>query len=193
MNKKFLAFLAATLATGALSAQVLIDNFNTPGKTGSASGTWTLAVSATVGNDGIIVGSGAKDENGWSAPTVSLNATGMNFIAVTASVNAGNAASSFAIQFEDSSLGTDVFSVAMSSFLSTPTTVYIPIVWTGADMTDLSSWSLGGGAGGAADFRMTLYNLEFTATAVPEPSTYAAVFGVMALGFVAYRRRRLAA
>jgi hypothetical protein len=27
-------------------------------------------------------------------------------------------------------------------------------------------------------------------TAVPEPSTYAAIFGALALGFVAYRRRR---
>jgi hypothetical protein len=29
-----------------------------------------------------------------------------------------------------------------------------------------------------------------TAVAVPEPSTYAAIFGALALGFVAYRRRR---
>ena len=37
-------------------------------------------------------------------------------------------------------------------------------------------------------------NLQFTMTgstaAVPEPSTYAAIFGAIALGFVAYRRRK---
>lgn len=34
------------------------------------------------------------------------------------------------------------------------------------------------------------FNLTLTGTAVPEPSTYAAIFGVLALGFVIYRRRK---
>jgi hypothetical protein len=33
-------------------------------------------------------------------------------------------------------------------------------------------------------------NLAITGTVVPEPSTYAAIFGVLALAFVAYRRRK---
>ena len=33
-------------------------------------------------------------------------------------------------------------------------------------------------------------NLQVSGTVVPEPSTYAAIFGVIALGFVAYRRRK---
>ena len=35
-----------------------------------------------------------------------------------------------------------------------------------------------------------LDNFQITGTVVPEPSTYAAIFGVFALVFVAYRRRR---
>jgi hypothetical protein len=34
---------------------------------------------------------------------------------------------------------------------------------------------------------------SLTTAAIPEPSTYAAIFGALALGFVAYRRRRQAA
>lgn len=33
-------------------------------------------------------------------------------------------------------------------------------------------------------------NLQISGTVVPEPSTYAAIFGAIALGFVAYRRRK---
>jgi hypothetical protein len=33
-------------------------------------------------------------------------------------------------------------------------------------------------------------NVQFNGTVVPEPSTYAAIFGVIALGFAAYRRRK---
>ena len=34
------------------------------------------------------------------------------------------------------------------------------------------------------------FELTLSGTAVPEPSTYAAIFGVLALGFVIYRRRK---
>ena len=34
------------------------------------------------------------------------------------------------------------------------------------------------------------FELTLTGTAVPEPSTYAAIFGVLALGFAVYRRRK---
>jgi hypothetical protein len=37
---------------------------------------------------------------------------------------------------------------------------------------------------------VVLDNFQFTATPVPEPSTYAAIFGVIALAFAAVRRRR---
>ncbi len=47
------------------------------------------------------------------------------------------------------------------------------------DLLDSNSYSLLGGT-----FTYT------GGTAVPEPSTYAMIFGVVALGFAAYRRRK---
>lgn len=46
------------------------------------------------------------------------------------------------------------------------------------------------GGGGAASGTVRLDNLSFTATAIPEPSAYAAVAGALALGLAAWRRRR---
>ena len=36
----------------------------------------------------------------------------------------------------------------------------------------------------------SFFTLSKTVTAVPEPSTYAVIFGALALGFVVYRRRK---
>ena len=44
--------------------------------------------------------------------------------------------------------------------------------------------------GGSLAFNASSATLNVTAAAVPEPSTYAAIFGAIALGFVAYRRRK---
>ena len=45
---------------------------------------------------------------------------------------------------------------------------------------------------GIADGRTTIDNFQVNATAVPEPSSFAAIFGVLALGVAAVRRRRQA-
>lgn len=57
----------------------------------------------------------------------------MNFLTVTAQRDAGNSAATFAIQFEDRDLNTQIFSVSMSAFaIGSLTSVHIPITaWTG--------------------------------------------------------------
>ena len=44
--------------------------------------------------------------------------------------------------------------------------------------------------GGSLGFTASSATLNVTAAAVPEPSTYAMIFGAIALGFVVYRRRK---
>lgn len=52
---------------------------------------------------------------------------------------------------------------------------------------DLITFDLSGLSGGA-----TFDNFMIAGTVVPEPSTYAGIFGVIALGFAAFRRRKAA-
>lgn len=50
-----------------------------------------------------------------------------------------------------------------------------------------------GASGGFSISEGTVYADNFSVSAIPEPSTYAAMFGVLAVGFAAWRRRRTAA
>jgi hypothetical protein len=157
--------------------------------------TWEGNVTQNAGS--ITVGGTANDDNGWGRTGLSLNATGMSFIAITAQRDSGNQAASVFLQFEDRNLRTQVFSVSTSQFaIGVPTTVHIPIgAWTiNFGSSDIASWSIGGGGTGGGDsavsFRLTLDELSFTASAIPEPATYAAILAVVALGCAVRRRRR---
>jgi hypothetical protein len=197
--KKILALLSACSFAGLVQAQVyVLDNFNTPGATGAVlSGTsWVTAGNVTYPDTGTMkVGGTALDDSGWGYTGASINATGLNFLAVTAKVDAGNAAAFLALGFSDSGLNSDAFSISTSLFTSVMSTVYVPVAWTNIDPADIVHWDMGGGTSGLSAFRMTFDNIALSATgaAIPEPSTYAAIFGALALGLVAYRRRQQAA
>jgi hypothetical protein len=55
-------------------------------------------------------------------------------------------------------------------------------------VTSFDGLTLGGGNGGVGSDPITFTNVDVSI--IPEPSAYAAIFGVAALGFAAYRRRR---
>lgn len=161
--------LAVLLCVGTCRAQtILLDSFNAGATTGSVRAGTSWVGNVTPGATTLTVGGTARDDNGWSASGLSLNATGMNFITVTAQRDAGNTAATFSIQFEDQNLNTQVFSVSMSAFaIGSLTTVQIPIpAWTGGFApTQITSWSIGGGGVGTTPFRMTFDHLAFSATA----------------------------
>ena len=195
--KKYLSrlWIAAVLAP-ALSAQIVLDNFNSGTASGSVLGgtSWAPAgyvtqnaTSITIGG----VGKDTKDDNGWGA-SVNLNATGMAYITVTGQRDSGNAAANFSIEFHDIDLNTATFSVPTSLFaFDAMTTVNIPIISWGTtfNATQIADWSIGGGTIGVSSFRMTLDNLQLTA--VPEPSTYAALAGLgMLAAAIVHKRRR---
>ncbi|MEY2879243.1 MAG: hypothetical protein RLZZ15_1623 [Verrucomicrobiota bacterium] len=179
--QKFL--LAALASVGACAAQtLLLSAFDgTPAAGAVRAGTsW---VGNTTQNAGTLaVGGNARDDNGWGATGLALNATGLGFLTVTAQRDAGNAAATLAIQFEDRNLNTQVFSVSTAAFaVGTLTTVQIPITgWSGGfSATQIAGWSIGGGGVGTTAFRMTFDNLAFNATATPGTTapTVAADFG----------------
>lgn len=191
------AEISALTALSGSPSSVMVSSFG--GDTGSgavvAGTTWVGNVTQNAGS--ITVGGTARDDNGWGAARLSLNATGMNFIAITAQRDAGNQASSFYLQFEDRNLHTQVFSVSTSEFaVGVPTTVHIPIgSWTiNFGSSEIASWSFGGGGLGyvlgAETFRLTIDEISFTASAIPEPATSAALVALIALGGAVWRRRR---
>jgi len=193
MNKRITILSALAICVVSVNAQtILLDNFNLGTATGAVVGGTSWVGQVTPNATTITVGGTAGDQNGWAATGQNIDASAMNWVAITAQVDSGNVAASVAVRFTDASLVSEIVNVSMISFTSSLTTVYIPVAWTsGIDNSAITSWSIGGGNVGSSTFHMTFDNLALT-TAVPEPATYAVIFGALALGFVAYRRRQVA-
>jgi hypothetical protein len=196
----------ATAAAPALAATepsiltLLLSSFN-----GAPSSGATLTGSSWVGqvtqNTGTITVAGtAVDDNGWGARGLSLNASAMTYLAITAQRDTGNLAPTLFFQFEDQSIRTRILSLSTSLFaIGTPTTVHVALPsWTiDFGSNAIASWSLGGGGVSSSDttvaFRMTFDQIAFTTSAIPEPSTYAAIFAAVSLIGAAVWRRRVRA
>jgi len=114
----------------------------------------------------------------------------MNFITIVAQNDGVNPAPSLVIGFSDDALHSQIFSVPTFSFSTGAlTTVQIPISSWGPLIRRISP------DGGSVrhcrsrrvhdDFRRSVLN----ASAIPEPGTFAALTGVLALGFAVWRRR----
>jgi len=170
----WLSLLIAISPAGRVAAQtVLLDDFNSGTTTGTAvpGSTWAGNVTQNAGT--ITVGGSALDENGWYAPAVTIDATGMNYVTITGQREAGNAAPSLALQFEDPNLNTAVFSVATTQFaVGQLTVVRIPILsWsTGFDFTQITAWDLGGGSPGTLLFNMTFDELLLESSVLAAPT-----------------------
>lgn len=182
------------LATAALSAQtIVLDNFNSGTASGATKSGTSWVGQVTQNSTTITVGGTAQNDNGWQDTGLALNLSGMNYIYVTAQRDTGhNATANFVVEFIDSSLASQQFSVSTASFLvDSQSQVQIGIgSWT-IDATNITDWTIGGGSTPTLAFRMTVDDLIVSASAIPEPSAFAALGGVLALGFVAYRRRAL--
>lgn len=157
---RHLLFFTALAGVASSHAQtIVLDNFNAGSATGSivAGTSWVGQVTQNAGS--ISVGGTATDVNGWGVTGLALNATGANFLTVTAQRDAGSTATTFAIQFEDQALHTRVVTVNASAFaVGTPTTVQIPLPTapSGFSPSQIVSWSIGGGGLGTTLWSMTL-------------------------------------
>jgi hypothetical protein len=192
-----LAAAPALATTEPSLVTLLLSSFNgAPGSGATLTGSsWVGQVTQNPGT--ITVAGTAVDDNGWGARGLSLDTSAMTYLAITAQRDTGNQAPTLFFQFEDQSIRTRVLSLSTSLFaIGTPTTVHVALPsWTiDFGSNALSGWSLGGGGVSSSDttiaFRMTFDQIAFT-SAIPEPATYAVLFGLIALGLVGYRRRRL--
>jgi len=122
------------------------------------------------------------------------------FLSVTALTLPSNVATSFQVTLLDAN-SNSAFAVFQTSwFTGQMTTVIRPVIYTGAfDGSIVDSLRISGGIpsgvpGATAVLNLQLDEVSSVATsAIPEPSTYAALAGLGAFGLVLYRRRRLAA
>lgn len=189
LTKYVIAFVLLASVAGAQI--IVLDDFNTGTVSGQTKASTSWVGQVTQNSTTITVGGSAQNDNGWEDTGLSLNLSAMNFIYITGQRDSGhNSATNFVVEFIDSSLGAQQFTVSTNSFLvGSMTMVEIAIgSWT-IDPTQITDWTIGGGTTPTLAFRMTLDNLKVSASAIPEPSTYAAMAGALALGLVVWRRR----
>ncbi|MFZ9747927.1 MAG: immunoglobulin domain-containing protein [Opitutaceae bacterium] len=154
----------------AQSATVVLDTFG-PASIGRVvpGSSWEGQVTREA--EALVVAGSARDDNGWEARGLSLNASGMTALSVTGYRLADNGAGMLVIELQDAALNTAVFSAPMSAFGPVSTTVRIPLQsWAaGFDFTRLTGWAIGGGVPppGNDAFRMVLEHLELSAQGGP--------------------------
>lgn len=192
-----LSLSLALLGTKAGAQIIVLDDFTAgvQAREGLALGTWVGQVTQNATT--ITIAGTAHDDNGWGVLNLvpTFDASGMLSITVTGQLDSGNAAGFFNVQFFDANSHSQAFSISSSSFTTGMTTVSISLgPWTTADPTILNGWKIGGGdiVTTGPDFRMTLDQLALSPSAIPEPGTYAALIGALALGVAVWRRRTAA-
>jgi hypothetical protein len=155
--------------------------------------TWDGA--ATQSGGLLVVSAPAQSEQGWGWTAANsgqyLDLSAFNTVTVTAQQSAGNAAGNFSILFFDPNENSTFVTLSMANFLGGLNAASGTISWGSVDPTKISKWTLGGDFPFSSDaFRLSIDGIVLT-TAVPEPTTYAALAGASVLALAWWRRRRV--
>ena len=123
---------------------------------------------------------------------VNFNATGFLKISVTARLESGNTAPGFIINlFDGDGSGTTALTATFSAsnFNSVSFTTGTALLTVHPEMGNAANIQYFGisGTGTAVPFRVSFDSISVSA--IPEPGTYAALTGLLVLGFAAWRRR----
>jgi hypothetical protein len=211
MKKASLALVLLLGASQSVAQIITVSDFNAPlsGQNFSTANSWDspvdqLTVSAGILTIGPVSGGSPSDAGEFAYVDLAapIDATGLMsgspVITVLARIDAGNTALGFAVNFYDSggiAAITSTFSVSdflpQGSFTSAFSSLSLHP--SNGDISDIVSFGIAGIGNGNALFRFSFDAIQVSATVIPEPSTYAAIIGLLALGYVAYRRRQLAA
>ena len=183
-----------TATWGSSSTFASYDAINLNG--GLSSGQGLGGISTKVGSFdlGILTGDGQEVDSAQAFSTFgTTNASDVVTFALTPGTSFGGWAVQFGGLTADGTAGTILletsndgvtFGGPSTTFnLGAADTLYsLDLAALGADATVFARMTFSGNA--------VMDNLAFSGAAVPEPSTYAAIFGVVALAFAAYRRRK---
>jgi len=189
--KRFcLASIFSILSLG-LSAQT-VSTFDALGGD-NYGGSWVTSGAITFNSSVATVGSPALADGNFEFANIAAGTISANTSLVlnyTARIDSGNLSNSFLVRFADST-GT----YAIEGLVTT--TTWIAGQWNtgnatlslagGGNTSDLTYFTVTGD-GTANAVRMSFDS--FSISAVPEPATYAALFGILSLGFSVWRKRR---
>lgn len=130
-----------------------------------------------------------------SDQSTTLDLTGYDSLLLTGTVLSDSTATTVVISLLDLSGNTAYATLSLASLASVGWTSAAFNLSSGFDLTSVVGFQITGGDAYASSIvSLTLDSLSaVSTTAVPEPSTYAALFGVAALGVVGWRRRLQAA
>jgi hypothetical protein len=186
-----LGFLASACG---LFGQITITQFNSAPAAEAL--TWTENTTTAAGIFSV-TGGDATGAVFYDISSLNLLGTQLNDVEVTARIDSGNLASGFTVNFYDNNLdglltatfsatsfNTGGFTAAIASLSIHPSAFVISVPVAYMQIA---------GNGSTQAFRFSFDQIVANATVIPEPSTYAAIIGLLALGYVAYRRRQLAA
>jgi len=194
--KKLILAAAALLTATALQAQIVLADFSAAPDSGSATGSWSTATVSTSGGV-FTIGSGADNSGAQFIDVSSLNlgsASNYLSLAVTARIDSGNAATQFTVNLFDDQGNGIVSAVFNSSSFNTSgftTATALLGLYDGATTANVNVALVQiAGGGNTSAFRFSFDQIAANANVIPEPGTYAAIIGALALGLVAYRRRQ---
>lgn len=213
MHKKIKVLLFSSIVSFAAivaSAQVTLENFTSTIKpneftgflgTWSSTGSTDIASSTPVAgftqNSGFFTISSPAATNSETSLMISyfdvpLNLSGLSYVILSAEALSTNTSQSVRITLFDDNNNTATAAFAATEFPtgSFTTASQLLTLSSGFNPSAVAGFIVTGGVpSGVLRFNYSFDNLAVAASAIPEPSTYAAILGLLALGFVAYRRR----
>ncbi len=195
--KKFVSLLSFFAGVSCLFGQITITQFNAAPDFEAL--TWTGNTSTSSGALSVVGGDGTGSVF-YDISSLGLMGNVLDDVQVFARIESGNFASGngFTVNFFDGGLnGVLTASFNSSSFTTGPgftSAIATLTLYVGAitDTVPIAYLQIAGD-GSQNAFRFSFDQIVANASVIPEPSTYAAIFGALALAFVAYRRRQKAA
>lgn len=190
MLKYIITAVSIGAATTALSGQI-ISSFNSLAGE-NYGGVWVEAEAISIGSGVATIGSPALGDGNFEYADIDGGALSISpdlALQYTARVNSGNLSNSFTVRLSDSE-GTYVYNavIVTTSWMADQwVTGSVVLTSSGSrDANDISFFTITG------DNSSNAFRMSFDAiSAIPEPSSYAALAGGMMLGLTLIRRRRL--